>query len=69
MFVVIGLLVLAYCVEATQSGTYEDVVQGVLGRRAKVVAELCVAVYTFGTSIAFLVVIGDQIDDRKLHII
>lgn len=63
VFVVIGLLVLAYCVEETQKGTYEDVMLGVLGPYAKAIAEFCVAIYCFGTTITFLVVIGDQIDD------
>lgn len=66
VFVVIGLLVLAYCVEETQKGTYEDVMFGVLGPYAKAIAEFCVAIYCFGTTITFLVVIGDQIDDSKL---
>ena len=69
MFVVIGLMVLAYCVEKTQLGTYEDVIQGMLGPYAKAIVELCVAVYCFGTTIAFLVVIGDQIDDSTLLVI
>lgn len=47
-------------------GTYEDVIGAVWGPLAKTVAEICVTVYCFGTCVAFLVVVGDQLDDSEL---
>ncbi len=65
MFIVIGLLILAYAAERRQVDTYEDVIGAVWGPVAKTVAEICVSVYCFGSTVAFLVVIGDQIDDSE----
>lgn len=35
------------------------------GKVLGVVCELAIAVYTFGTCIAFLIIIGDQLDKRE----
>ena len=60
-----GLLVLADLAETLQAATYEDVVGGACGPIVKTVVDSCIIVYTFGTCIAFLVLIGDQLQDCK----
>uniref|UniRef100_A0A672SUU7 Sodium-coupled neutral amino acid transporter 7 n=1 Tax=Sinocyclocheilus grahami TaxID=75366 RepID=A0A672SUU7_SINGR len=42
--------------------TYQEVIRAVCGKVLGVVCELGIAVYTFGTCIAFLIIIGDQLD-------
>lgn len=42
------------------------------GHMLGVVCQVCIALYTFGTTIAFLVIIGDQLVDGKpykMHIL
>ncbi|KAF5879919.1 putative sodium-coupled neutral amino acid transporter 7, partial [Clarias magur] len=42
--------------------TYQEVVRAVCGKVLGIVCEIAIAVYTFGTCIAFLIIIGDQLD-------
>ena len=63
MWITLGLILLAHLAETLQASTYEEVVGRACGNVAKAVVDTCIVVYTFGTSIAFLVVIGDQLED------
>ncbi|XP_062997085.1 sodium-coupled neutral amino acid transporter 7 [Elgaria multicarinata webbii] len=60
VFIIGGLVILAYCSQASNERTYQEVVWAVCGRVAGVLCEVAIAVYTFGTCIAFLIIIGDQ---------
>ncbi|CAH2323830.1 sodium-coupled neutral amino acid transporter 7 [Pelobates cultripes] len=62
LFIISGLVILAYCADACSERTYQEVVRGVCGRHAGVLCEILIAVYTFGTCIAFFIIIGDQLD-------
>lgn len=62
IFIITGLVILAYCSQVSNEGTYQEVVRAVCGRVLGVICELSIAVYTFGTCIAFLIIIGDQLD-------
>lgn len=64
-FVVGSLISLAKGVDVTSASSFEGVVSGMCGRVLGVVCQLCIALYTFGTTIAFLVIIGDQLVDGK----
>lgn len=64
-FIIASLLILAYAAEQKQAATYEDIVELVCGPFVKVLAELCVMVFCFGSVTAFLVVIGDQTVDSE----
>uniref|UniRef100_A0A452V741 Sodium-coupled neutral amino acid transporter 7 n=1 Tax=Ursus maritimus TaxID=29073 RepID=A0A452V741_URSMA len=57
-----GLVILAYCSQASNERTYQEVVWAVCGKLTGVLCEVTIAVYTFGTCIAFLIIIGDQQD-------
>ncbi len=60
-----GVLILVYSADVTQSPTYETAVEAVCGPVAKFFAELCLVAFCFGSNIAYLVVIGDQMEDSK----
>ncbi|KAM7146859.1 sodium-coupled neutral amino acid transporter 7 isoform 1-T4 [Macrochelys suwanniensis] len=62
VFIIGGLVILAYCSRASNERTYQEVVWAVCGKVAGVLCEVAIAVYTFGTCIAFLIIIGDQQD-------
>ena len=64
-FIIASLLILAYAAEQKQAGTYEDIVELVCGPFVKILAEVCVMVFCFGSVTAFLVVIGDQTVDSE----
>ena len=63
MWIALGLIVLAHLAETLQASTYEESVGRACGKVAKAIVDTCIIVYTFGTSITFLVVIGDQLQD------
>ncbi|KFV45346.1 Putative sodium-coupled neutral amino acid transporter 7, partial [Tyto alba] len=52
----------AYCPQASNERTYQEVVWAVCGKVPGVLCEVAIAIYTFGTCIAFLIIIGDQED-------
>lgn len=65
VFIIGGLVILAYCSQASNERTYQEVVWAVCGKVTGVLCEVAIAVYTFGTCIAFLIIIGDQQDKSK----
>uniref|UniRef100_A0A672HQG1 Sodium-coupled neutral amino acid transporter 7 n=1 Tax=Salarias fasciatus TaxID=181472 RepID=A0A672HQG1_SALFA len=62
IFIISGLVILGYCCLVSNEGTYQEVVRATCGRVTGVLCEVAIAVYTFGTCIAFFIVIGDQLD-------
>ncbi|MCJ8738046.1 hypothetical protein PDJAM_G00031170 [Pangasius djambal] len=62
VFIITGLVILAYCSQVSNESTYQEVVRAVCGKILGTVCEIAIAVYTFGTCIAFLIIIGDQLD-------
>ena len=64
-FAILGLMILAYCAELKQCSTYEDIMSAVLAPWVKLVTEGCVIIYMFGCCTTFLVVIGEQMEDRE----
>ncbi|KAL1007304.1 hypothetical protein UPYG_G00084740 [Umbra pygmaea] len=62
IFIISGLVILAYCSQVSNEGTYQEVVRASCGKVTGVICEVAIAVYTFGTCIAFFIVIGDQLD-------
>lgn len=65
IFIIGGLVILAYCSQASNERTYQEVVWAVCGKVPGVLCEVAIAVYTFGTCIAFLIIIGDQEDKSE----
>ncbi|XP_053722588.1 sodium-coupled neutral amino acid transporter 7 [Synchiropus splendidus] len=62
VFIIGGLVILGYCSQVSNEGTYQEVVRATCGKVTGVICEVSIAVYTFGTCIAFFIVIGDQLD-------
>ncbi|KAM9860788.1 sodium-coupled neutral amino acid transporter 7 [Aulostomus maculatus] len=62
IFIITGLVILGYCSQVSNESTYQEVVRATCGKVSGVVCEVAIAVYTFGTCIAFFIVIGDQLD-------
>ncbi|XP_066205006.1 sodium-coupled neutral amino acid transporter 7 isoform X1 [Saccopteryx leptura] len=62
VFIISGLVILAYCSQASNERTYQEVVWAVCGKLTGVLCEVSIAIYTFGTCITFLIIIGDQQD-------
>ncbi|KAM4593398.1 sodium-coupled neutral amino acid transporter 7 isoform 1-T2 [Odontesthes bonariensis] len=62
IFIISGLVILGYCCLVCNEGTYQEVVRATCGKVSGVICEVAIAVYTFGTCIAFFIVIGDQLD-------
>lgn len=48
--------------QVCNESTYQEVVRATCGKVTGVICEVAIAVYTFGTCIAFFIVIGDQLD-------
>lgn len=65
VFIIGGLVILAYCSQASNERTYQEVVWAVCGKVPGVLCEVAIAIYTFGTCIAFLIIIGDQQDKSE----
>jgi hypothetical protein len=66
VFIISGLVILAYCSQASNERTYQEVVWAVCGKLTGVLCEVAIAIYTFGTCIAFLIIIGDQQDKSEV---
>nr|XP_046241744.1 putative sodium-coupled neutral amino acid transporter 7 [Scatophagus argus] len=62
IFIISGLVILGYCSQVSNESTYQEVVRAACGKVIGVLCEVSIAVYTFGTCIAFFIVIGDQLD-------
>ncbi|XP_028295956.1 sodium-coupled neutral amino acid transporter 7 [Gouania willdenowi] len=62
IFIISGLVILGYCSLVCNESTYQDVVRATCGRVTGILCEVAIAIYTFGTCIAFFIVIGDQLD-------
>ncbi|XP_054626703.1 sodium-coupled neutral amino acid transporter 7 [Dunckerocampus dactyliophorus] len=62
IFIISGLVILGYCSQVSNESTYQEVVRATCGKATGVLCEVAIAIYTFGTCIAFFIVIGDQLD-------
>nr|XP_057945038.1 sodium-coupled neutral amino acid transporter 7 [Doryrhamphus excisus] len=62
IFIISGLVILGYCSQVSNESTYQEVVRATCGKVTGVLCEVAIAIYTFGTCIAFFIVIGDQLD-------
>ncbi|XP_059207938.1 sodium-coupled neutral amino acid transporter 7 [Centropristis striata] len=62
IFIISGLVILGYCSQVSNESTYQEVVRATCGKFTGILCEVAIAIYTFGTCIAFLIVIGDQLD-------
>jgi len=64
VFIIVALQILAYASDrpSSVSSTIEEVMGACFGRIGRIVTSLCVVIYCFGTTVTFLIMIGDQYD-------
>ena len=69
-FIMVALLALAYAADKCGSGaeTIQETMEGMTGRLGRLLTSGCVVTYTFGTTITFLIIIGDQFDNTFKNI-
>ena len=60
---------LVYGAELKQKATYEDTVEAVCGPVVKVIAEICLLAFCFGSNIVYLVIVQDQVEDSEWHVV
>jgi len=65
VFILVSMIVLIYCAQEHNSATYQDVIFACCGRMMRNFCSVAVALYSFGTCITFLIIIGDQWDKCK----
>ncbi len=69
VFLISGLIILGYASSISRQNTYHDVVREVCGHRIGHLCEICFVFNLFMISVAFLVVVQDQLDKRKLSVL
>lgn len=62
VFIVIALYILAYAAEKHSSSTIQEVVGTSVSKLARMITSISVVLYCFGTTVTFLIMIGDQYD-------
>ncbi|EFX88038.1 hypothetical protein DAPPUDRAFT_305508 [Daphnia pulex] len=62
VFVIASLLILAKCSDVNGAETVQAALHGASGKIGQNIGSFCVALYSFGTCITFLIIIGDQFD-------
>ncbi|UYV60499.1 hypothetical protein LAZ67_1001330 [Cordylochernes scorpioides] len=62
VFIAASLALLVYWAELHGSSSYQDVVNAVCGRHGMRISMALLALYCYGTTITFLIIIGDQFD-------
>ena len=62
MFITGAFLILAYCADKHGSQNFQKVILEVLGPRAYIVTQIFLLLYMFGSTIAYMVIIGDQLE-------
>ncbi|XP_070303413.1 putative sodium-coupled neutral amino acid transporter 8 isoform X2 [Salvelinus sp. IW2-2015] len=65
VFLISGLIILGYASSISRKNTYQDVVREVCGGAIGQLCEVCFCFNLFMISVAFLVVVQDQLDKRR----
>lgn len=68
VFLISGLVILGYASSISRQNTYHDVVREVCGQRIGHLCEICFVFNLFMISVAFLVVVQDQLDKCELYV-
>ena len=62
VFIMSALVILARTSDIKKSVTLQEIMGTVAGRTGTLLTSIIVTIYTFGTCITFLIIIGDQFD-------
>ena len=55
-------MILGYCAHVHNSKTYQEVIETLCGKLVGICCETCIILYMYGTSIAMIIIVGDQFD-------
>ncbi|XP_012261076.2 putative sodium-coupled neutral amino acid transporter 7 [Athalia rosae] len=62
VFITAAIVVLAQASDSTNSSSMQDTLAGLCGPKSLILCAICVAIYSFGCCVTFLIIIGDQFD-------
>ncbi|EZA48586.1 hypothetical protein DMN91_011619 [Ooceraea biroi] len=62
VFITAALVILASCSDRTGTDTMQDAFAGLCGSKSLIFCGICVAIYSFGCCLTFLILVGDQFD-------
>ncbi|GAB1863387.1 Putative sodium-coupled neutral amino acid transporter 7 [Camponotus japonicus] len=62
IFITSALVILASCSDNTGSNTMQDAFAALCGYKYLILCGICVAIYSFGCCLTFLIIVGDQFD-------
>ncbi|EFN61783.1 Putative sodium-coupled neutral amino acid transporter 7 [Camponotus floridanus] len=62
IFITSALVILASCSDSTGSNTMQDAFAALCGYKYLIFCGICVAIYSFGCCLTFLIIVGDQFD-------
>jgi len=62
VFITGAFPILAYCANKHKSQYFQDIIQELLGPGAYIVTQILVVLYMFGCTVAYMIVIGDQLE-------
>ena len=55
-------MILGYCAHTNACATYQEVIEVLCGKLVGFLCEICIILYMYGTSIAMIIIVGDQFD-------
>lgn len=61
VFITGAFLILAYCADKHGSQNFQDVIRDILGPVAYIFTQIVIVLYMFGSTIAYMILIGDQL--------
>jgi len=61
VFITGAFLILAYCADKHGSQNFQEVIREVLGPGAYIVTQIIITLYMFGSTVAYMILIGDQL--------
>ncbi|XP_076665681.1 sodium-coupled neutral amino acid transporter 7 isoform X2 [Andrena cerasifolii] len=62
VFITATLVILANCSEITNTSSMQNMFAEFYGGKALILCALCVAIYSFGCCLTFIIIVGDQFD-------
>ena len=62
VFIILTLIILAYASDFTKTTTMQATFAALCGQKCLFVCAVCIAIYSFGGCITYLIIIGDQFD-------
>ena len=62
VFITGAFLILAYCAENHGSQNFQEIIREVLGPGAYIITQIVIMLYMFGSTVAYMILIGDQLE-------